>query len=137
MLGRGASADQDARFGNKMKKLKSTMHFENALSTKVRAHVPAARVVPAPSDVLRRRVRAALSQVDMKKVKLEVIKPWITRKSFCRTACHSLGDSGADQHTEWASLLLAERVTELLGFEDEVVIEYVFGQLEESRVRSV
>ena len=36
MLGRGASADQDARFGNKMKKLKSTMHFENALSTKVR-----------------------------------------------------------------------------------------------------
>eukprot|EP01046_Picozoa_sp_COSAG06_P033906 COSAG06_NODE_3503_length_5258_cov_19.991665_4_plen_49_part_00 len=37
MLGRGASADQDARFGNKMKKLKSTMHFENALSTKVRS----------------------------------------------------------------------------------------------------
>jgi hypothetical protein len=36
MLGRGASADQDARFGNKMKKLKSTMHFGNALSTKVR-----------------------------------------------------------------------------------------------------
>ena len=33
-------ADQDARFGNKMK-LKSTMHSENALSTKVRAHVPA------------------------------------------------------------------------------------------------
>jgi|EP01046_Picozoa_sp_COSAG06_P033907 hypothetical protein len=29
------------------------------------------------------------------------------------------------------------RVTELLGFEDEVVIEYVFGQLEEARVRNV
>jgi hypothetical protein len=43
MLGRGASADQDARFGNKMKKLKSTMHFESALSTKVR---PPQRSVP-------------------------------------------------------------------------------------------
>ena len=50
MLGRGASADQDARFGNKMKRLKNTMHFQAALSTKV----------------------------DMQKVKLEVIKPWIT-----------------------------------------------------------
>ena len=30
--------------------------------------------------------------------------------------------------------MCAERVTELLGFEDEVVIEYVFGQLEAGRV---
>jgi hypothetical protein len=72
----------------------------------------------------------------MKKVKLEVIKPWITRKFACRMACHSAGDSGADQHTGWMPWVPAERVTELLGFEDDVVIEYVFGQLEESRVRS-
>lgn len=37
----------------------------------------------------------------MKKIKLETIKPWI-----------------------------AERITELLGLEDEVVVEYVFTQLE-------
>ncbi len=38
----------------------------------------------------------------MTKVNLEVVKPWIT-----------------------------QRVTEVLGFEDDVVIEFVFNQLEE------
>lgn len=38
----------------------------------------------------------------MTKVNLEVIKPWITK-----------------------------RVTEILGFEDDVVIEFIFNQLEE------
>ncbi len=38
----------------------------------------------------------------MKKVNLEIIKPWITKK-----------------------------ITDLLGFEDEVLIGYVFGLLEE------
>lgn len=38
----------------------------------------------------------------MTKVNLEVVKPWIT-----------------------------QRVTEILGFEDDVVIEFVFNQLEE------
>jgi len=42
------------------------------------------------------------TQVDMTKVNLEVIKPWIT-----------------------------QRVTEILGFEDDVVIEFIFNQLEE------
>lgn len=42
------------------------------------------------------------AQVDMTKVNLEVIKPWIT-----------------------------QRVTEILGFEDDVVIEFIFNQLEE------
>lgn len=42
------------------------------------------------------------SKVDMTKVNLEVIKPWIT-----------------------------QRVTEILGFEDDVVIEFIFNQLEE------
>lgn len=41
-------------------------------------------------------------QVDMKKVNMEVIKPWIAKK-----------------------------VTELVGFEDEVVIEYAMGLLED------
>lgn len=41
-------------------------------------------------------------QVDMTKVNLEVIKPWITHQ-----------------------------VTEILGFEDDVVIEFIFNQLEE------
>lgn len=43
----------------------------------------------------------------MTKVNLEVIKPWIT-----------------------------QRVTEILGFEDDVVIEFIFNQLEE-KVMSV
>ncbi len=43
----------------------------------------------------------------MKKVTLEVIKPWITQK-----------------------------VTDLLGYEDDVVVNYVFGMLEETQVRS-
>lgn len=38
----------------------------------------------------------------MTKVNLEVVKPWIT-----------------------------QRVTEILGFEDDVVIEFIFNQLEE------
>lgn len=42
-------------------------------------------------------------QVDMRKVELSVMKPWIAKK-----------------------------VMELLGFEDEVVIEYVCGLLEDS-----
>lgn len=40
-------------------------------------------------------------QVEMSKVNLEVIKPWITK-----------------------------RVTEILGFEDDVVIDFIFNQLE-------
>ena len=71
----------------------------------------------------------------MKKVKLEVIKPWITRESTCSTLCCRLSADSALITYPPVSWLPAERVTELLGFEDEVVIEYVFGQLEESRVR--
>lgn len=43
-----------------------------------------------------------LLQVDMSKVKLDVIKPWITTK-----------------------------ITQILGMEDDVVIEFVNNQLEE------
>uniref|UniRef100_A0A4W4H701 Serine/arginine repetitive matrix protein 1 n=1 Tax=Electrophorus electricus TaxID=8005 RepID=A0A4W4H701_ELEEL len=71
---RGTSAEQDNRFSNKHKKLLKQLKFAECLEKKV----------------------------DMTKVNLEVIKPWIT-----------------------------QRVTEILGFEDDVVIEFVFNQLEE------
>ncbi|KAI8350935.1 SR-rich pre-mRNA splicing activator [Choanephora cucurbitarum] len=71
---KGTSADQDSRFSNKEKKLLKTMSF------------------PAEFD----------QKVDMKKVNLDVIKPWISN-----------------------------RITELLGLEDEVVIDYTCSLLEE------
>ncbi|KAG1751523.1 PWI domain-containing protein [Suillus paluster] len=69
---KGTSADQEYRF-SEMKLLKS-MKF------------------PPEFD----------KKVDLKKVNLNVIRPWITKK-----------------------------VTELVGFEDEVIIEYVMGLLED------
>uniref|UniRef100_A0A674ER80 Serine/arginine repetitive matrix 1 n=3 Tax=Salmoninae TaxID=504568 RepID=A0A674ER80_SALTR len=71
---RGTSAEQDNRFSNKQKKLLKQLKFAECLEKKV----------------------------DMTKVNLEVVKPWIT-----------------------------QRVTEILGFEDDVVIEFIFNQLEE------
>lgn len=73
---KGVSAAQDSRFSNK----------ESALLRKLK--------FPAHFD----------TKVDMRKVELSVIKPWIAR-----------------------------RVTELLGFEDDVVLEYASGMLEEER----
>ncbi|OWA50970.1 putative Serine/arginine repetitive matrix protein 1 [Hypsibius exemplaris] len=70
---RGTNSEQDTRFSDKHKKLMKTMKFADVLSEKV----------------------------DMKKVKLDTIKPWI-----------------------------ATKITELLAHEDEVVVEYVFSQLE-------
>uniref|UniRef100_A0A452FHU6 PWI domain-containing protein n=1 Tax=Capra hircus TaxID=9925 RepID=A0A452FHU6_CAPHI len=72
---RGTSAEQDNRFSNKQKKLLKQLKFAECLEKKV----------------------------DMSKVNLEVIKPWITK-----------------------------RVTEILGFEDDVVIEFIFNQLEKA-----
>ncbi|KAL1929361.1 hypothetical protein VTP01DRAFT_1499 [Rhizomucor pusillus] len=71
---KGTSADQDSRFSNKQKKLLKSMKF------------------PPEFD----------EKVDMKKVKLDVMRPWIS-----------------------------QRITELLGFEDEVVIDFAYGLLEE------
>ena len=50
-------------------------------------------------------VRCCLLQIDMEKVNLDTIKPWIT-----------------------------ERLNDLLGFEDDVVIEFVFNLLESNQV---
>ncbi|KAL0095028.1 PWI domain-containing protein, partial [Phycomyces blakesleeanus] len=71
---KGTSSDQDSRFSNKEKKLLKSMSF------------------PPEFD----------AKVDMKKVNLDVIKPWISN-----------------------------RITQLLGFEDEVVIDFAIGLLEE------
>ncbi|KAG2206153.1 hypothetical protein INT47_003802 [Mucor saturninus] len=71
---KGTSADQDSRFSNKEKKLLKSMSF------------------PPEYD----------QKVDMKKVNLDVIKPWISN-----------------------------RITELLGLEDEIVIDYTCSLLEE------
>jgi len=65
---RCVSADQDGRFGDKMKKLLKTTKFPEHFDTKV----------------------------DMKKVNIDVMLPWIT-----------------------------EQVSNYLGFEDEVVIGYI------------
>ncbi|XP_072985051.1 uncharacterized protein [Typha latifolia] len=74
---RGTSADQDTRFSNKQAKLLKSQKFAPELD-----HL-----------------------VDMSKVKMDVIRPWI-----------------------------ATRATELLGFEDEVLINFVYGLLDGKEV---
>nr|GEU34889.1 serine/arginine repetitive matrix protein 1 isoform X1 [Tanacetum cinerariifolium] len=74
---RGTTADQDTRFSNKHAKLLKSQKFHPELE-----HL-----------------------VDMTKVKMDVMRPWI-----------------------------AHRVTELLGFEDEVLINFIYGLLEEKVV---
>lgn len=74
---RGTSADQDTRFSNKQAKLLKSQKF------------------PSELDHL----------VDITKVKMDVMKPWI-----------------------------AQRVTELLGFEDEVLINFIYGLLDGKEV---
>ncbi|KAF8931103.1 hypothetical protein BGZ58_007824, partial [Dissophora ornata] len=71
---KGTSADQDARFSDKQKKLLRSMRFPSEFNQKI----------------------------DMKKVNLKVIKGW-----------------------------MAQRISQLLGIEDEVVVEYASGMLED------
>ncbi|KAK9065851.1 hypothetical protein SSX86_015252 [Deinandra increscens subsp. villosa] len=74
---RGTTADQDTRFSNKHAKLLKSHKFPPELE----------------------------NLVDMTKVKMDVMRPWI-----------------------------AHRATELLGFEDEVLINFIYGLLEEKVV---
>ncbi|CAI0393058.1 unnamed protein product [Linum tenue] len=74
---KGTSAEQDTRFSNKQAKLMKSQKFAPELE-----HL-----------------------VDMTKVKMDVMKPWI-----------------------------ANRVTELLGFEDEVLINFIYGLLDTKAV---
>lgn len=77
---KGTSADQDSRFSDKNKKLMKTMKFADNLEKKI----------------------------DMKKIQLEVMKPFITQK-----------------------------LNNLMPIEDEVIIEYVFSQLEQTQVKHI
>ncbi|KAG8294121.1 Serine/arginine repetitive matrix protein 1 [Homalodisca vitripennis] len=70
---KGTTAEQDNRFSDKEKKLLKQMKFDNNLQ----------------------------KPVDMTKVKLDVIKPWI-----------------------------AQKINAVLGIEDDVVVHFVFNQLE-------
>ncbi|RWS03923.1 serine/arginine repetitive matrix protein 1-like isoform X2 [Dinothrombium tinctorium] len=77
---RGTSAEQDNRFADKQKKLLKQLKFAENLTQKI----------------------------DMTKVNLDVIKPWITR-----------------------------RIYKILGMEDDVVEAFVFNQLEEQKVNAL
>jgi hypothetical protein len=60
--------------------------------------------IVADISLLERSLTFALCQVDMRKVNLQVIRPWIAKK-----------------------------VVELIGFEDEVAVEYTMGLLEDKQ----
>ncbi|KAJ3017689.1 Serine/arginine repetitive matrix protein 1 [Thoreauomyces humboldtii] len=74
---KGTSSEQDSRFGDKQRKLLKSMKFPKIFDTKV----------------------------DMKKVNLTVIRPWVTTK-----------------------------IISIVGFEDDVLIEFVFNLLEAEKV---
>ncbi|EIW78454.1 PWI domain-containing protein, partial [Coniophora puteana RWD-64-598 SS2] len=82
---KGTSADQDRRFSDKELKLLKSMKFPPEFDKKVH---------PLPSS--------SCLIVDMRKVNIQVIRPWIVKK-----------------------------VIECVGFEDEVVVEYAMGLLED------
>ncbi|KAH7102344.1 PWI domain-containing protein [Auriculariales sp. MPI-PUGE-AT-0066] len=89
---KGTSSEQDTRFSDKQKKLLKSLKFPPEFDKKARAL---------------QRMRHALTeyvQVDLRKVNLQVIRPWVTKK-----------------------------VVEFVGFEDEVVIEYAIGLLEDTK----
>lgn len=73
----GTNQQQDTRFSDKEKKLLKQMKFGDCLNKKV----------------------------DMSKVKLDVLRPWISKK-----------------------------ITDILHIEDDVVVEFVYNQLEEEKV---
>ncbi|KAH8105778.1 PWI domain-containing protein [Phellopilus nigrolimitatus] len=87
---KGTSTDQDRRFSDKESKLLKTLKFPPEFSEKV---------IYAPQH---RFLESLILTVDMRKVNLQVMRPWI-----------------------------ASKVTELVGFEDEVVVEYAMGLLED------
>ncbi|KAH9956278.1 PWI domain-containing protein, partial [Russula dissimulans] len=83
---KGTSADQDRRFSDKELKLLKTIKFPSQCASSLHH-------ILRPNYVL---------QVDMRKVNLQVIRPWVAKK-----------------------------VVELVGLEDEVLVEYAMGLLED------
>jgi hypothetical protein len=92
---KGTSADQDRRFSDKEVKLLKSMKFPPEFDKKV---------CLSKLTTLLSVLCLILSKVDMRKVNLTVIRPWIAKK-----------------------------VVELVGFEDEVVVEYAMGLLEDQQ----
>lgn len=90
-LKKGTSTEQDNRFSDKDKKLLKSMTFSPSLSTQV----------SLDSSDVNEYYNLINPQVDMTKIKLDVIKPWIS-----------------------------DKLTELLNMDDDVVINYVYNQLE-------
>ncbi|KAI9510302.1 PWI domain-containing protein, partial [Russula earlei] len=88
---KGTSADQDRRFSDKELKLLKTLKFPPQFSSS-----------PSPPPSLSFMLPNYFFQVDMRKVNLEVIRPWAAKK-----------------------------VVELVGFEDELLVEYAMGLLED------
>ncbi|KAK3913263.1 Serine/arginine repetitive matrix protein 1 [Frankliniella fusca] len=97
MMYTGTTAEQDNRFSDKEKKLLKQMKFSDSLTKRVRKLCSQHFAIVLEYTAL---ISFAL-QVDMSKVKLDSIKPWITKK-----------------------------LTEILKLEDDVVVEFVFNQLE-------
>lgn len=90
-LNKGTTTEQDNRFSDKDKKLLKSMKFSPSLATQVTFNY-------VNFDLQSTNI---FIQVDMTKVKLEVIKPWIQ-----------------------------ERLTTYLNMDDDVVVNFVYNQLE-------
>lgn len=88
----GTTTEQDNRFSDKEKKLLKQMKFSDCLSQRV---MPTAIIF----DLF---IILNLFQVDMSKIKLDVIKPWIQ-----------------------------DKITEILKIDDDVVVDFVYNQLDE------
>lgn len=95
-MSQGTSAEQDNRFSDKHKKLLKQMKFSDNLNLKV--FVTTIRFT-------KELIYHFPLQVDTKKVNLDVLRPWVTKK-----------------------------ITGILGMEDEVVVEFIFNQLEAEKV---
>ena len=107
---RGTSLDQDARFGNKQKKLMAKMKFPPCFDQKVYS---SQRSSPRSTHHILRHCHTSIAlashshsrlplQVTMKKVQFETLKPWI-----------------------------ATKLTDLLGTEDEILINLAIGLFED------
>ena len=95
---KGTSADQDRRFSDKELKLLKSIKFPPEFDKRV---LCSSTPSPSPRAVAHVPLPAT-RKVDMRKVNIEVIRPWVAKK-----------------------------VVELVGFEDEVVVEYAMGLLED------
>lgn len=89
----GTTAEQDNRFSDKEKKLLKQLKFGDCLSQ---------RVSKNSMVTISLNSKIFYFKVDMTKVKLDVIKPWIM-----------------------------DKITEILHIEDDVIVEFVYNQLEE------